>query len=88
MNQARFLVTANEALGLSYKEVLDSSYSLIEVMLREYSYIMGERYKTKDENGEVEGRDYEWVELPSFDDPTQMIRMKKYDDIGENHRKE
>ena len=50
--------------------------------MQEYAYICIERNKSKDENGEMEGEDYEWIELPSFDDPTQMIRMKKYDDIG------
>lgn len=42
---------------------------------------MNERNKTTDENGEVEGEDYEWVELPSWDDPTKMERYKKYSDI-------
>lgn len=42
---------------------------------------MSERNKTKDENGEVEGEDYEWVELPSFDDPSKTVKYKKYSDI-------
>ena len=29
-----------------------------------------------------DGEDYEWVELPSFDDPTKTIRYKKYYDIA------
>lgn len=29
-----------------------------------------------------DGGDYEWVELPSFDDPTKTIRYKKYYDIA------
>lgn len=66
---------------MSYTEVLNSSYSLIEAMMQEYSYIMSERNKTKDENGEVEGEDYEWVELPSFDDPSKTVKYKKYSDI-------
>lgn len=66
---------------MSYTEVLNSSYSLIEAMMQEYSYVMNERNKITDENGEVEGEDYEWVELPSFDDPTKLIKYKKYSDI-------
>lgn len=50
-------------------------------MMQEYSYVMNERNKTTDENGEVEGEDYEWVELPSFDDPTKLIKYKKYSDV-------
>ena len=41
---------------------------------------MRERNKITDEDGKVEGRDYEWVELPSFDDPSKTIRIKKYND--------
>lgn len=66
---------------MSYTEVLNSSYSLVEAMMQEYSYVMNERNKTTDENGEVEGEDYEWVELPSFDDPTKLIKYKKYSDV-------
>lgn len=80
-NQARFLVIVKEALGLTFNQTLDSSYGLIETLLKEYSFVMRERNKTTDENGEVEGTDYEWVELPSFDDPSKTIRMKKYKDI-------
>ncbi|WP_294591638.1 hypothetical protein [uncultured Bacteroides sp.] len=76
-----------EALGLSYTQTLDSSYSLIEAMMQEYAMIMRERNRDTDEDG-TEGIDYEWVELPSFDDPSQMVRMKRYYDIGEKHRKE
>lgn len=50
--------------------------------MHEYSLIMKDRYKKTDEDGDVEGVDYEWVELPSFDDPTKTVRMKKYQDIG------
>ena len=81
-NQSRFLVIAKEALGLTFNETLDSSYGLIEILLQEYSFVMSERNKTTDEDGEVEGRDYEWIELPSFDNPNEKIRMKRYYDIN------
>ncbi|WP_307996622.1 hypothetical protein [uncultured Bacteroides sp.] len=68
---------------MTFNETLDSSYGLIEILLQEYSFVMRERHKTTDEDGEVEGRDYEWVELPNFDNPDEKIRMKKYNDIGE-----
>jgi hypothetical protein len=69
-------------LGLTYWQTLDSSYSLIEVMMQEYSSIMRERSRTSDEDG-IEGVDYEWVELPSFDDPDKTVRMKRFYDIGD-----
>lgn len=81
-NQSRFLVIVKEALGLTFNETLDSSYGLIEILLQEYSFVMRERNKTTDEDGEVEGRDYEWIELPSFDNPNEKIRMKRYYDIN------
>ena len=81
-NQSRFLVIVKEALGLTFNETLDSSYGLIEILLQEYSFVMRERNKTADKDGEVEGKDYEWVELPNFDNPDEKIRMKKYNDIG------
>ena len=71
-----------EALGLTFNQTLDSSYGLIETLLQEYSFVMRERNKTTDEDGKVEGRDYEWVELPSFDDPSKTIRIKKYNGQG------
>jgi hypothetical protein len=82
-SQARFLVIVHDALGLTYKEALDSSYSLIEIMMQEYASVMKERNRTPDEDGEIEGVDYEWVELPSFEDPNKTIRMKQYHDIGD-----
>ena len=81
-NQSRFLVIVKEALGLTFNETLDSSYGSIEILLQEYSFVMRERNKTTDEDGEVEGRDYEWIELPSFDNPNEKIRMKRYYDIN------
>ena len=50
--------------------------------MQEYTMMMQERNKTPDEDGEVEGVDFEWVELPSFEDPSKTIRLKKYDDVG------
>lgn len=81
-NQSRFLVIAKEALGLTFNQTLDSSYGLIEILLQEYSFVMKQRNKTTDEDGNVEGQDYEWVELPSFDDPSKTVRIKKYNDIA------
>lgn len=66
---------------MTFKEALDSSFTLIQTLLQEYSFVMKERNKSTDEDGQVEGEDYEWVELPSFDDPSKTIRMKKYKDI-------
>lgn len=43
---------------------------------------MRERSRTSDEDG-IEGVDYEWVELPSFDDPDKTVRMKRFYDIGD-----
>ena len=37
---------------------------------------------TNTENGEIEGKDFEWVELPDFNDPTKTNRYKKYKDVG------
>lgn len=79
-SQSRFLVIVHESLGLTYRETLDGSYSLIEAMMQEYAMIMRKRNAASDEDG-VEGVDYEWVELPSFDDPSKTIRMKKFYDI-------
>ena len=73
------LVNIQEALGLNYEQALDSSFALIKALLMEYSYMWNERNRDKsdDEHGDVE-----YIELPSWDDPLQMVRMKKYDDIG------
>ncbi|MEO5113780.1 hypothetical protein ABHZ97_25105, partial [Bacteroides ovatus] len=68
--------------GLTFNQTLDSSYGLIEILLQEYSFVMRQRNKMTDEDGNVEGRDYEWVELPSFDDPSKTVRIKKYNDIA------
>ena len=43
---------------------------------------MKQRNKTTDEDGNVEGQDYEWVELPSFGVPSKTVRIKKYNDIA------
>jgi hypothetical protein len=81
LSQARFLVNVHESLGLDYEQTLNSSMSVIEAMLQESSYVNNERNKAlkKDEDN---GEDFEWVELPSFDDPTKTIRYKKYYDIA------
>jgi len=74
-------VNVHESLGLDYEQTLNSSMSVIEAMLQESSYVNNERNKAlkKDEDN---GEDFEWVELPSFDDPTKTIRYKKYYDIA------
>lgn len=82
-SQSRFLIIAREALGLTFSEALNSSYATVEVLMQEYAYLCNERNKAiKDEDGEVEGKDYEWVELPSWDDPAKTTRMKKYKDVS------
>ncbi|WP_019540558.1 hypothetical protein [Proteiniphilum acetatigenes] len=76
-----FLVNVQEALGLSYEQTLDSSFTLIRAMLSEYSYLWNERNK-EEKSGEDEGGEYEWIELPDWDDPSKTNRVKKYKDIG------
>lgn len=82
LSQGRYLVSVRESLGLTYEQALDSSVALIETMLQEYAYICNERNKAAQSGTDEGGEDYEWVELPSWDDPTKTIRMKKYSDIG------
>lgn len=74
-----FLLNIQEALGINYNDALDSSLALIFAMLEEYSYKWKERNRedNSDENGE-----FEWIELPSWDNPGEMVRMKKYKDVG------
>ncbi|SFK99581.1 hypothetical protein SAMN05216357_11066 [Porphyromonadaceae bacterium KH3CP3RA] len=76
-----FLVNVQEALGLTYEQTLDSSFTLIRAMLSEYSYLWNERNK-EEKTGEDEGGEYEWIELPDWDDPSKTTRMKKYKDVG------
>jgi hypothetical protein len=51
-------------------------------MLIEYGYMMHERNKAMEDDSEDEHGDFEWVELPDWDDPTKTNRMKKYNDVG------
>lgn len=81
LNQGRFLVLVHEALGLDYRTTLNSSFSLIEVMMQEYAYVIHERNKKLKKEKDEDGREFEWVELPSFDNPKEMIRYKKYKDL-------
>lgn len=76
-----FLVNVQEALGLTYEQTLDSSYTLIRAMLAEYSFMWNERNK-EDGAGEDENGEYEWIDLPDWNDPSKTIRMKKYNDVG------
>lgn len=76
-----FLVNVQEALGLDYEQTLDSSYSLIQSMLSEYSFLWNERNRNE-KSGEDEGGEFEWVELPDWDNPSKTNRIKKYKDIG------
>lgn len=50
--------------------------------MQEYAYITRERNKASDRGEDNEDGEYEWVELPSFDNPGEMIRYKKYRDIS------
>lgn len=57
---------------------------MMSAMLTEYSYIWRERNRsTGDAAGEVEGVDFEWVDLPDWDNPGKTKRLKKYKDIGD-----
>lgn len=80
-SSVRLLINAQEALGLSYEQTLDSSFALIQAMLSEYSYIFNERNR-EEKFGEDEGGEFEWVEMPNWDDPSTTTRMKKYKDVG------
>lgn len=73
------LLNIQEALGLNHNQALDTSLLLINAMLMEYSYLMKERHRepTEDKHGE-----FEWIELPDWDNPGETIRMKKYADVG------
>jgi len=73
-----FLVNIQEALGISTNVALDMSCALLRSMLAEYGYMWNERNKedTEDEHGE-----FEWVELPDWDDPTKTNRIKKYNNV-------
>lgn len=73
-----FLVSVNEAFGYTHQQTLESSYSLIQCMLSEYSYMWHERNSETDEDSE----DFEWVDLPDFNDPSKTTRYKKYKDVG------
>ena len=74
-----FLLNIQEALGINHNDTLDSSLALIYAMLEEYSYKCKERNRedNSDENGE-----FEWIELPSWDNPGDTVRMKMYKDVG------
>lgn len=50
-------------------------------MLAEYNYIWIERNRNATESTSEE-EDFEWVELPDWDNPGQMKRFKKYKDVG------
>lgn len=76
-----FLINVKEALGYTHEETLNSSFSLIQTLLTEYSYMWNERNR-KDSDDEDGNGEFEWVELPDWDNPTKMNRMKKYKDVG------
>lgn len=75
-----FLVSANEALGYSHEQTLDSSFPLLQAMLAEYSYMWTER--NRESNVDDDGQEFEWVELPDWDNPRKLNKLKKYKDIG------
>jgi hypothetical protein len=74
-----FLVNIQEALRIPPNVALDMSLALIRTMLIEYGYMWHERNKesTEDEHGE-----FEWVDLPDWDDPAKTNRVKRYKDVG------
>lgn len=76
-----FLVNIQEVFAIPYQKILDSSFSLILAMIEEYGYKFRERNREDmvDEKGE-----FEWIELPSWDNPNEMVKMKKYKDISLN----
>lgn len=77
-----FLVNIQEALGIPPHIALDMSLALINTMLTEYSYMMRERNRAMEDDNEDENGEYEWVELPDWDDPTKTNRVKKYNDVA------
>lgn len=72
-----FLVHVNEAFGYTHEQTLESSFAIIKCMLEEYNYMWRDRNREADSNGE-----FEWIELPDWDDPTKTKRVKKYKDVG------
>lgn len=77
-----FLVNVKEALGYTHEETLNSSYALIQILLTEYSYMWNERNKKHSDEDDDQHGEFEWVELPDWDNPSKTIRMKKYKDVG------
>lgn len=81
MSSIAYLVNCNEAFGYTHQQTLSSSFTLINAMLSEYSYIWSERNlststDSKDDN------DFEWVELPDWDNPGTYKKFKKYKDVA------
>lgn len=74
-----FLVNVQEAFSIHPNESLEMSFALLQGMLQEYYFMWKERNRDDDED---ENGDFEWVELPDWNDPTKTIRMKKYADVG------
>lgn len=67
-------MTIHEALGLTFSQILDSSYTLIEAMMQEYAYICNERNRRI--KGEEVGPGEEWITFPDFE-TGKMKRIKK-----------
>lgn len=84
LSQSRFLIRVYEALGLTYDKVLTCSFPAIEAMMQEYAYICNERNKAM-KHGDEDGG--EWIELPDWDNPTKMVRIRKVDDVNLGNRK-
>lgn len=76
-----FLVNVNEAFGYTHEQTLDSDFAVLKNMLEEYNYMWRERNRETDRTDE-NGDEFEWVELPDWNDPTKMNRIKKYKDVG------
>lgn len=76
-----FLVNVQEAFGIHPNDALEMSYTLLVAMLQEYSFMWKDRNR-KDDNGDDDHGEFEWIELPSWDDPSKTVKVKKYDDVG------
>ncbi len=76
-----FLVNVQEAFGIHPNEVMDMSLSLVHSMLTEYGFMWRERNREETEGKDAHG-EYEWIELPDWDDPTKTNRVKMYHDVG------
>lgn len=71
------LVAANEAFGYTHEQTLDSNFSIIMSMFREYNVMMNERNRGSKQSL-AEGE--EWVEITDFETGNKK-RIKKVKSI-------